>query len=350
MRDSRRNNMHVAMYYRNNDVRLEEIPVPKISSGEILARVEACGLCGSDVLEWYRVKKAPLVLGHEVAATIVEVGKDVKHYKTGDRIAIAHHVPCNTCHYCLTGNHTACNTLRSTNIDPGGFAEDIRIPAINVDRGIFLLPDGMFAEEATFIEPLACVIRGQRKVNIKLGSTVLVLGSGMAGLLHIHLARLLGAGKIVATDITEFRLTAAKQFGADVVINGKEYTPDKLRKINNGMLSDIVIVCAGAASVLDQARKSVERGGTVLFFALSDPGVILPVSINEFFVRNEVTLTTSYAGSPSDYQAALDLIATGTTRVKDMISHRLGLKDAGLGFQLVASAKDCIKVVIEPFR
>lgn len=342
--------MRVAMYYRNNDVRVEEIHVPKIGSGEILARVEACGLCGSDVLEWYRIKKAPLVLGHEVAATIVEVGKDVKHYKTGDRIAIAHHVPCNTCHYCLTGNHTACNTLRSTNIDPGGFAEYIRIPALNVDRGIFPLPDEMSDEEATFIEPLACVIRGQHKANLRIGSTVLVLGSGMAGLLHIHLARLLGAGKIFATDITEFRLKSAKQFGADVVINGKEYTPEKLRKLNNGLLADLVIVCAGAASVLDQAMNSVERGGTILFFALSDPGVVLPVAINEFFVRNEVTLTTSYAGSPADYQAALDLIATGMTKVKDMITHRFGLEDTGLGFQLVATAKDSIKVVIKPFN
>ncbi|MCX6013911.1 MAG: zinc-dependent dehydrogenase [Chloroflexi bacterium] len=342
--------MRVAMYYRNNDVRVEEKPVPKIGQGELLVRVDACGICGSDVLEWYRVKKAPLVLGHEIAATIVEVGKDVKSYKTGDRIAIAHHVPCNTCHYCLTGNHTACNTLRSTNIDPGGFAEYVRIPAINVDRGVFAIPDGMSDGEATFIEPLACVIRGQRRANLRIGGTVLVLGSGMAGLLHIHLARLLGAGKIFATDITDFRLKAARQFGADVTINGKEYTPEKLREMNKGLLADLVIVCAGAGSVLEQAMNSVERGGTVLFFALSDPGVILPVSINEFFVRNEVMLTTSYAGSPADYQAALDLIATGTTRIKDMITHRLGLKDSALGFQLVAAAKDSIKVIIEPFK
>ena len=114
--------MRVAMYYKNRDVRLEEMPVPVIGKGEILLRVDASGICGSDVMEWYRIHKAPLVLGHEVAGVVAEVGEEVTGCKAGDRVAVAHHVPCNTCHYCMRGHHTVCDTLRTTNFDPGGFS------------------------------------------------------------------------------------------------------------------------------------------------------------------------------------------------------------------------------------
>ncbi|GAI97258.1 unnamed protein product, partial [marine sediment metagenome] len=177
--------MRVAMYYNNHDVRLEEIPTPQIGPGELLVRVEACGICGSDVMEWYRRDRVPLVLGHEIGGQIVAVGDGVERYKEGDRVSAAHHVPCNTCHYCLSGHHTICNTIRQTNFDPGGFAEYLRLPAINVDRGVFLLPDEVSYEEATFIEPLACILRGQRSAHIQPGHSVLIIGSGFTGLLHM---------------------------------------------------------------------------------------------------------------------------------------------------------------------
>ena len=129
--------MRAAVYYSNSDVRIEEMPVPEISSGEILLRVRASGICGSDVMEWYRKDKVPLVLGHEVAGEIAKVGEGLRDYKEGDRVCVAHHVPCNRCHYCLSGHHSACETLRRTNFYPGGFAEYLRVPAINVDRGVF---------------------------------------------------------------------------------------------------------------------------------------------------------------------------------------------------------------------
>jgi L-iditol 2-dehydrogenase len=197
--------MRVAMWYNNRDVRVEEMPVPEIGPGELLLRIEASGICGSDVMEWYRLDRAPLVLGHEIGGQVVAVGKGVKGFREGDRVSAAHHVPCNTCYYCLRGHHTMCDTLRQTNFDPGGFAEYVRVPAINVDRGVFRLPEEMSYEEATFIEPLACVLRGQRVANMPPGSSVLVIGSGIAGLLHLQLARALGAGRIMATDINEFR-------------------------------------------------------------------------------------------------------------------------------------------------
>jgi len=338
------------MYYNNHDVRLEEIPTPQIGPGELLVRVEACGICGSDVMEWYRRDRVPLVLGHEIGGQIAAVGDGVEHYQEGDRVSAAHHVPCNACHYCLSGHYTMCDTLRQTNFDPGGFAEYIRLPAINVDRGVLLLPDEVSYEEATFVEPLACVLRGQRLAHIQPGHSVLIIGSGIAGLLHVQLARALGAGCVVATDIIDYRLEAAQQFGADAVIHAKEDLPSRLRQVNQGRLADLVIVCTGATSAIAQALQSVERGGTVLFFAPTNPGVTIPISINDLFWRNDITLTTTYAGSPADYAAALELIRARRVHTGEMITHRLGLAEAGLGFQLVADAQNSIKVIIEPQR
>jgi L-iditol 2-dehydrogenase len=340
--------MRVAMYYSNSDVRLEEMPVPQIGPGEVLMRVEASGICGTDLLEWYRLHKAPLVLGHEVAGVIEAVGAGVKQYKVGERICAAHHVPCNTCRYCLSGHHTVCDTLRQTNFDPGGFAEYVRLPHINVEQGIFPLPDEMSFEEATFVEPLACVLRGQRLARFQPGQTVLVIGSGVAGLLHIQLARASGARYIMATDIVDYRLDAARKLGADVATHAREYRPTSLRQAAGGCLADLVVICSGATSALSQGLESVERGGVVLFFAPTKPDVTISTSINDLFWRNEVTLTSSYGGCPGDYAAALELIKAGKIRVKEMITHRLGLAETGLGFQLVARAQGSLKVIIEP--
>ncbi len=342
--------MRVAMYYNNQDVRLEEMPAPVIGRGELLLRVEASGLCGSDVMEWYRVEKAPLVLGHEVAGTVAHVGEGLQRYKEGDRVVVTHHVPCNACRYCLSGHHTVCDTLRQTSFDPGGFAEYLRVPAINVDRGVFPVPPQVSLEEASFAEPLACVLRGQKRANLQPGQSVLVLGSGLAGMLHINLARALGAGRIVATDMVDYRLEAARRFGADAAFSANEDVPARLRQANDGRLADLVIVCTGAPPALLQGLQSVDRGGTVLFFAPTKPGVSLPVSVNDVFFRNDVTLTTTYAGSPADLATALELIGTRRVRVGEMITHRLGLAEAGLGFKLTAEARSSLKVIVQPQR
>ncbi|HLB11380.1 MAG TPA: zinc-dependent dehydrogenase [Dehalococcoidia bacterium] len=342
--------MRVAMYYSNRDMRLEEMPVPRIGPGELLLRVEASGICGSDVMEWYRKDRVPLVLGHEIGGEVVAVGDGVERYRVGDRVSASHHVPCNTCRYCLSGHHTVCDTLRRTNFDPGGFAEYLRLPTINVDRGVYPLPAEVSFEEATFIEPLACVLRGQRLARLQPGQTILVIGSGIAGLLHVHLAQALGAGRVIATDISDYRLEAARRFGADIAIHAEDDVPARLRKSSDGRLADVVIVSTGATSAFHQALGCVERGGTVLFFAPTGPGVTIPLSINDLFWRNEVTLTTTYAGSPADHIEALELIRARRVRVKEMITHRLGLAETGLGFQLVADARESIKVIINPQR
>ena len=341
--------MRVAVYYNNRDVKLEEMPTPQIGPGELLVKVLASGICGSDVMEWYRIKKAPRVLGHEIAGEIVEVGKEVKNYKLGDRVFVSHHVPCNTCQYCLNGFHTLCDTLRSTNFDPGGFAEYLRVPNINVDRGVFVLPNEISFEDGVFIEPLACVLRGQRLAKLRPGQSVFVIGSGISGVLHIALARASGAGKIIASDISEFRLKAAGQFGADETIFAKDVNPSKIREINQGRLVDMVIVCAGAISAYTQALQSVDRGGTILSFAPLEPGLNFVFPFFEFW-NDGITLMSTYGGSPLDITNAIELIRAKRFPIREMITHRLPLKDTGLGFQLVAEAKESIKVIIEPHR
>jgi L-iditol 2-dehydrogenase len=340
----------VAVYYNNRDVRLEERPKPKIGPAEIMVRVEASGICGTDVLEWYRVNRAPLVLGHEVSGEVVAAGEGVDRYKIGDRISAAHHVPCNGCHYCLSGRHTVCDTLRRTNFDPGGFAEYIRLPAINVDRGVYLLPDEVSFEEATFIEPLACAVRGLRLARFQAGQSVLVIGSGVSGLLYVQLAGALGAGLIAATDTIDWRLEAARQSGAAVAMRAQEDVPCYLRQVNDGRLADFVVVCTGATDAIAQALQAVERGGTVLLFAATEPGVTIPLSVNDLFWRNEITLMSSYGGSPADHAVALELIRNRRVAVNRLITHRLGLGETGLGFQLVAQAQDSLKVIVEPQR
>jgi L-iditol 2-dehydrogenase len=219
-----------------------------------------------------------------------------------------------------------------------------------VDRGVYLLPDEVSFEEATFIEPVACIVRSLKIARLQPGGAVLVIGSGIAGLLHVQLAKAMGAGHIVATDIVERRLEAARQLGADVVLDAREDLPSRLREVNDGWLADLVLVCTGARSAQIQGMESVERGGTVLFFAPTDPGVTVPLSINDLFFRNDITLTTSYAGSPRDHVEALELIRLRRLRVNEMITHRFGLAKIGEAFKLVAEARDSIKVIIEPQR
>lgn len=339
--------MRIAMYYNNNDIRLEEMPIPKISPDELLVKVVASGICGSDVLEWYRLKKAPLVLGHEIAGEIVEVGSAVKQFQAGDRVFASHHVPCNTCYYCLNGDHTLCKTLSTTTFDPGGFSEYLRLPAINVNRGTFILPDELSYEAGVFIEPLACVIRGQRRSNFKPGQSVLILGSGISGLLHLLYAKSQGADRIITTDIVDYRLKFALKSDADNVINAKEDVPEFVKYLTGKRGADLVVVCTDAVPAFKQAFESVRAGGTILFYAPTPSGFKLSFDFNEFWSK-QINLTSTYANSPDDATIAVELIRSGRINVTDLITHRLKLSETGEGFKIMTSAGDSMKIVVEP--
>jgi L-iditol 2-dehydrogenase len=335
------------MYYNNSDVRLEEVPLPEINDDELLVKIIASGICGSDVLEWYRIKKAPIVLGHEVAGIVEKAGANVKDFKPGDRVVVSHHIPCNTCRYCLAGNHTVCETLQTTNFDPGGFCEYIRVPKLNTEIGTFLLPENISFEDGSFCEALACVVRGQRKANFKSGQTVLVMGSGISGLLHIMLAKAGGAEKVIATDIDEFKMQQARECGADEVFAATEDIPARVMECNDGRGVDLIIVCTGALSAFEQAMDCIDRAGTVMCFATTTPEARLPVPLNRFW-RSLVTITSSYANDPDDLREAMDLIGSGKIDVNKMITHRFPLAETQEGFKLMTTPNNSLKIIIEP--
>lgn len=326
--------MKVAVYYNNHDIRLEDVPVPKIGEGELLVKVRSSAICGTDTMEWYRLRKAPRVFGHEIAGEIVESRSD--KYSVGQMVFVSHHVPCNECRFCLMGNHTACDVLHKGNYDPGGYSEYVRVPRINAERGTYILPEGVSCDEGTFIEPLACAIRGQRVIGAGKEHLVLILGSGVSGLLNIRLAKLAGA-RVVATDISEYRLERARSFGADEVIDA--------RKELGSIRADKIIICTAAPAATKQAFESVERKGTILFFAI--PGKSLEIPMVDIW-RNEITLTSSYGAAPADLEEALGLIHNKKVDVESLITHRLPLTDIQKGFDIVGAAKESLKVVLHP--
>jgi len=334
--------MRTAVYYANDDVRLEERPRPVAGPGELVFRVMASGLCGSDVMEWYRKPKAPTVLGHEVAGEVVEVGDGLAGFVAGDRIVATHHVPCEGCRYCRAGHHPVCETLRTTHFDPGGLAELVRLPAINVLRGTLALPAHVSYEEGSFVEPLACAVRGQRVAGGVDGRRVAVIGSGLSGLLHIAWAKTCGASAIVASDLSPYRLEAARRAGATEAVDARsaEMPP---------RIADIVILCAASLPALDAAVRALDRGGTLLIFALFPPGTTAALPLHELG-RDGISIVHSYAGPPADMKTALDAIVDRRVDVRSLITHRLPLAEAQEGFRLVAEAGDSLKVIVEPQR
>jgi L-iditol 2-dehydrogenase len=346
--------MKIARYFSNDNIITDEMPKPIIGPEEFLVKVKKSGICGSDILEYYRKAKMKklgvdsLILGHEIAGDIAEIGESVKNLKVGDRVFVSHHVPCFECHYCKQGHHTACELLHNTNFDPGGFAEYVRIPKINIEKkGVYVLDKNVSYEEAIFIEPLGCVCRAQRLANVKKGFVVLVLGCGVSGLLHIRLAKLRGAEKIIATDINEYRLQKAKEFGADEIFNASVDLAKQIKEINKFRLTDIVIVCTGALSAANQALECAAPGSKIIFFAVPQPGINLQVPINKYW-RNEITIMTSYGAAPEDLDEAYNWILSKRIDVIDLITHRFPLSKAEEAFKVVCQATNSMKVLLEP--
>jgi len=325
--------MKTAVYYNNNDIRIEERPKPEIKNGEILVKVKASGICGTDLMEWYRIKKAPRVLGHEMTGEIV--GSKSDKFKVGQRVFVSHHVPCNECRYCISGNHTACETLHKGNYDPGGFSEFVRIPEINVKSGTYLLPASISYEEGTMIEPLACVVRAQRIIDVRDGQTVLVMGSGISGLLNIALAKLKNA-RVIATDINDYRLEKASVFGADEVFNANEELD---------MKADRIIMCTGAMPAFEAAFRYIDKKGIIMLFAIPNKNLSIPV---EDFWRNELSVVSSYGAAPVDLEEALALIKDKKINVRDMITDRVRLEDIQKGFKIAGEARESLKVIVVP--
>jgi L-iditol 2-dehydrogenase len=338
--------MKVAMYYSLDDVRIEEKPTPEIGPEEILVEMKACGICGSDLMEWYLENRAPLVLGHEPAGIVVKTGDKVENFKLGERVFVHHHVPCLTCHYCLQGDYTMCKKFGQTHIHPGGFAEYFKVPAPNLQTDTLKIPDEVSFEEATLIEPVACCVRALTKCKVQSGDTVVVIGAGPSGIIHTTLSRSLGASQIVVSDLVNYRLEAARRFGADFAINPRsESLVKKVEEVTNGMGADIVVVTAPNIKAFSEGIDVCRKGGTVCLFAPTSPNEYMRVSPHKLFF-SEIKIIPSYSASHIETRTALKLINSGRIKAKELITHRFPLNRIEDAFKTAAKSKECLKVVV----
>lgn len=336
--------MKAAIYYGQDDIRIEDVPKPWIGPGEMLVRVRGCGLCGSDIVKIVQgTVEPPAVLGHEVVGVVAEVGEGVEGFKVGDRVVAAHHVPCGRCHYCRHGNYSMCRTFKTTNLDPGGFAEYVRLSASHVAHTALHIPADLPDEEASFTEPLACCLRGMKRSPPQGGDTVLVVGAGSIGLLMLQLAKLQGA-QVIVTDLLEARLYWARSLGADLALNAKGDVAKMVHQLSAGRGADVVVLIAGAAEPVAQALGYVRDGGTINVFAGIPPGSSILLDVNQIYHR-EITVMGSYSSSPVELREAIDLLARGAVRVKGFVTHRLPLAKLAHAIEL-ARRREALKVFI----
>ena len=337
------------------------MPIPKIGKGDALVRVKVCGICSGDVMPWYIEKKAPLVLGHEAAGEIVGLGKKVRggdktvltrpsslvpcHFSVGDRVFFHHHAPCFKCRYCRNGDYVQCGTWRKSKIIPGGISEYALIPGINLKGDTLLLPDKISFEQAALIEPVACVVKGLKRVKLRRGDTVFVIGLGVMGQLHVMLAKKYGASMVIGADKVPYRLKKAKDFGADKVI---DVSRDKLvagvSRATKGNMADVVVVGPGDAKAMSLGISCAGRGGRVLFFTPTRPDDILKLQPNDIYFK-DINIITSYSCGPDDTREALNLISEGAVDNR-LITHRFPMAKTQEAFKLTAEAKNSLKAIV----
>ena len=331
-----------------SEVEIRTIEKPIVNSGDILVKMQACGVCGSDLEKIYGKYSQPsMKLGHEPSGIITEVGKSVINFKKGDRVFVHHHVPCYSCHYCLHGNETMCKKYSETNLLPCGLAEEFVVPEWNVSHGgVIKIPDSMTFEEAAMIEPLACCVRSWKKVKVTKGDSVAIFGMGPTGMMHVMLSKVYGLSDIFCFDVTNFRLNFAKKF--EITDSIKSTDSDAYKKIlsktqNRGV--DVAVVATGNLDAVTQAIELVRKGGTIVLFGVPTRDAKLSVDMSKVYSK-EITITPSYAASDSDTLDALKLIQEGKADVKSMITHKFDLADSHNALEYAQQGNDSMKIII----
>jgi L-iditol 2-dehydrogenase len=337
--------MRVARLYTADDIRIEETVMPEPGPGEALVRTRACGICTGDIMGWYMQRKAPLVFGHEPAGDVVRVGQGVARVRAGDRVFAHHHAPCGACRLCLRGDYVHCKTWRKTNLKPGGMAEYFVVPAPNVAADTLRLPDHLGYEAASLIEPLACVVKSLRRGNVCEGHTVVVIGAGIMGQLHVVLAAAAGARVIVA-DRVPFRLERARELGAAATVHVDEQDlTAAVSELTGGDLADVVIVGPGSTDAMEAGIAVAGAGSRVVLFTTSTPEGVLPVRPFRLYF-DEISLVPSYSCGPDDTRRALELLDRKTIPVEKLITHRFKLDEVGSAMKAAANVNEALKTVI----
>lgn len=339
--------MKAAVYYGQQDIRIEEVPAPEIGEDEILVQMKVCGVCGSDLMGWYLESRAPLVLGHEPAGVVAKKGRKVEDVDIGDKVFVHHHVACLTCHYCLSGDYTLCEQFHKTNIKPGGFAEYFRVPVPNLRLDTLKIPSSLSFEDATLIEPVGCCVRALRKCGVRAGNSIAVIGAGATGLIHAALAKIYGASPIIVSDLIDFRLSFAKKFGADVVVNSKrEDLNETVKNETDGRGVDLAVVTAPSLEAYKAGIAVCRKGGKLCVFAPTTPGKHLEISPKELFF-SELQIIPSYSTSHLETRAALRLIESGKIRIEELITHRFKLEETAKAFTTALEGRESLKVVVQ---
>jgi L-iditol 2-dehydrogenase len=316
-----------------------DVPIPRISEGEALLRTRVVGICGSDLLDWYVRKKADSILGHEVAGEIVEVGTGVRAFAPGDRVVPHHHAPCGECADCRNGRPVHCREWRASGLDPGGMAEFVRIPAGNLARDTRKTPATLTDEEATFVEPLATVVKAFRRGRYAASRSLLAVGLGTTGQLAIRLARSLSAERIVGADRIASRLDLAKRSGATAVIDVSRASPSDSGRF------DFVFVGPGKADVIEEALRAVAPGGTLLAFTMAAQEERLTISPHDLYFE-EVEIVPSYSAGPPDMAEAMELLASRRIAVDELVTHRFPVERAPEAFARAAQPEGSLKVLL----
>jgi L-iditol 2-dehydrogenase len=345
--------VRAAVFYGPGDLRVEERPRPRIAEYELLLEVECCALCGSDARTFRfgaRNITGPVVLGHEVAGRVAEIGRGVSGFAAGERVAVAPAIPCGDCAYCRRGVETMCDRLRSIGYEfDGGFAEYMAVPASAVRAGcVNAVPNGLGAAEAALAEPLACVINAQELLAVGPEDDVVVMGAGPIGCLHASLARARGARKVLLVDVRPERLDLARPFGADVLIDSsREDLRQRVLDETHGLGASVVIVAAPSGAAQEQALTLAAKRGRVDFFAglpKTDSHIALDANLVHY---RELSLMGAYGSRPAHNREALGLIASGRIPVAKLVGRSLPLDRVQEGIETVEGGS-VLKVVIEP--
>ena len=342
--------MKAALLYGVKDLRVENVDMPEVGPGEILVRIKAATTCGTDVKIFQRgyvsgIIEYPTVFGHEWAGDVVKVGEGVSWLKEGMRVRAGNSSPCLRCKMCQKGKYNLCENMMWL---WGAYAEYIKVPQRIVMLNTQEIPSHITYEEAAVTEPLACVLHGIEEANIKLGDTVAIIGAGPIGLLHLQTAKKMGAEKVVISDFVDERLEVAQKLGADEIVDAKRYDPvEKAREFTDGYGADVVIEAIGLPATWEQALKMVRKGGTVLEFGGCPPGTEITVK-TELLHYGEVTLLGTFHTTPAHFKKALNLIASGTVKVKPLITLRTKLDDTKDASETLTTSKSDLKIAIHP--
>jgi L-iditol 2-dehydrogenase len=342
--------MKAALLYGVKDLKVEDVAMPKLESGEVLVKVKAATTCGTDLKIFQRgyvegVIRLPTIFGHEWAGDVVEVGEGLDWPKKGMRVRAGNSAPCLHCAMCQKGKYNLCENMIWL---WGAYAEYIKVPARMVFVNMQEIPPQVAYEEAAITEPLACVLHGVDEARLKLGDTVAIIGAGPIGLLHLLTVRRMGAAKVVMIDLVDERLKFAEKLGADVTINGKTGdVVERVRELTGGYGADVVIEAIGLPATWEQALRLVRKGGTVLEFGGCPPGTEVRVG-TEMLHYGEVTVLGAFHATPLHFRKALDLIASGTIDVRPLVTRRMMLEEIVQAFEILATSKTEIKIALTP--